>query len=59
MERPFLVDGGGRYLLNSSSSGLPTTLALMRGLAFQGDTVGALDALADHFEERLQAAMKG
>ena len=35
----------------------PTTLALMHGSAFQGDTVGALDALADRFEARLQAAM--
>jgi hypothetical protein len=35
----------------------PTTLALMHGSAFQGDTVGALDALADQFEVRLQAAM--
>ena len=35
----------------------PTTLALMHGSAFRGDTVGALDALADRFEVRLQAAM--
>ena len=34
----------------------PTTLALMHGSAFRGDTVGAIDALADCFEARLQAA---
>jgi flavorubredoxin len=36
----------------------PATLALMHGSSFQGDTVGALDVLADRFEARLQAAMR-
>jgi len=35
----------------------PTTLALMHGSSFRGDTVGALGALADHYEARLQKAM--
>ena len=35
----------------------PTTLALMHGSSFGGDTVGALGALADHYEARLQKAM--
>jgi hypothetical protein len=35
----------------------PTTLALMHGSAFTGDTVAAIGALADRFEARLQAAM--
>jgi hypothetical protein len=35
----------------------PTTLALMHGSAFRGDAVGAISALADRFEARLQAAM--
>jgi flavorubredoxin len=36
----------------------PTTLALMHGSAFRGDTVGAIGALADRFEARLRAAME-
>jgi hypothetical protein len=35
----------------------PTTLALMHGSAFRGDTVGAIGTLADHYEARLQKAM--
>jgi flavorubredoxin len=35
----------------------PATLALMHGSAFRGDTVGAIGALADRFEARLQTAM--
>ena len=36
----------------------PTTLALMHGSSFRGDTLGALGALADRFEARLRAAME-
>jgi hypothetical protein len=35
----------------------PSTLALMHGSSFRGDTVGALGALADRFEARLRSAM--
>jgi flavorubredoxin len=35
----------------------PATLALMHGSSFRGDTVGALEALADRFDARLRAAM--
>lgn len=36
----------------------PTTLALMHGSSFRGDAVGALGALADHYEARLRKAME-
>lgn len=35
----------------------PRTLALMHGSSFAGDTVGALSALADHFDGQLRAAL--
>jgi len=35
----------------------PGTLALMHGSSFRGDAVGALGALADHYEARLQKAL--
>jgi flavorubredoxin len=35
----------------------PRTLALMHGSSFAGDTVGALSALADHFDRQLRAAL--
>jgi flavorubredoxin len=35
----------------------PATLALMHGSSFTGDTVGALDELANHYEARLQKLM--
>ena len=37
----------------------PATLALMHGSSFRGDTVGALGALADHYQARLQKAAAG
>ncbi|MFB9268675.1 hypothetical protein ACFFWD_37105 [Bradyrhizobium erythrophlei] len=36
----------------------PTTLALMHGSSFRGDAVGALGALADHYEAQLRKAME-
>jgi hypothetical protein len=36
----------------------PRTLALMHGPAFSGDTVAALNALADDLDARVLAAMK-
>jgi flavorubredoxin len=35
----------------------PTTLALMHGASYHGDTARALDALADYFDNELEAAM--
>ncbi|HUF85335.1 MAG TPA: MBL fold metallo-hydrolase, partial [Acidimicrobiia bacterium] len=34
----------------------PSTLALMHGPSFNGDCVAALHALADHYQERVEAA---
>jgi flavorubredoxin len=36
----------------------PKTLALMHGSSFAGDTVAAINALADRFDVRLRAALK-
>jgi flavorubredoxin len=36
----------------------PKTLALMHGPSFTGDTVAAINALADRFDARLRAALK-
>src|SRR5262245_54465455 len=36
----------------------PHTLALMHGSSFTGDTVAAINALADRFDARLRAALK-
>ena len=36
----------------------PKTLALMHGSSFTGDTVAAINALADRFDARLRAALR-
>jgi hypothetical protein len=37
----------------------PARLALMHGSVFTGDTVGALHALADEYDVRVQKALAG
>jgi flavorubredoxin len=45
-------------IIRGLSSLAPKTLAVMHGSSFRGDAAGALDALADHYAARLQAAIE-